>query len=337
MRTIVEHAADTTFAVIGGRRIGKTSLLRRLHRVRLPAAGFSTAYHDCSTTPDIESFRNAVLDNWQPRPPSTNHITFSDISAAWNTERRLVLLLDEADELVASDRSHGWPLFKELRALTNSARVQMVFSGERALRDALRDSSGPMYNLANEVLLGPLDYRATHELITRPMKQLGVELADETAVVEAIWNLTSGHPNVVQRLCRRLIVSLGQRDSRHLALSDIREITEDPAFQRDDFLATYWQRATPLEKILSLILVDEIRPCSLSSIRVALHSRCGLNPKAQNVDAALQRLVDLRSLLRNTPRGYEFAVPAFPPVVGNTVTLFDMLEVLIEEYQELGE
>jgi hypothetical protein len=120
-------------------------------------------------------------------------------------------------------------------------------------------------------------------------------------------------------------------------LSDIREITEDPAFQRDDFLATYWQRATPLEKILSLILVDEIRPCSLSSIRVALHSRCGLNPKAQNVDAALQRLVDLRSLLRNTPRGYEFAVPAFPPVVGNTVTLFDMLEVLIEEYQELGE
>jgi hypothetical protein len=77
---------------------------------------------------------------------------------------------------------------------------------------------------------------------------------------------------------------------------------------------------------------DDIR--TLQSTRQALTERCNLHPKAREVDDALQRLVDLRSILKRTPAGYEFATEAFPLVVAGTMTLIDMLEILTEEYQE---
>ncbi len=50
---------------------------------------------------------------------------------------------------------------------------------------------------------------------------------------------------------------------------------------------------------------------------------------------ALDRLVDLRSLLKRSQRGYEFAIEAFPHVLVNTITVADLLSVLREEYSEM--
>ena len=81
-------------------------------------------------------------------------------------DKPLVLLLDEADRFVRADRANGWPLFNALRGLVSSGQAQVVLSGERTLRDALRDPKSPLFNFANEILLGPLDFRAVEELVT---------------------------------------------------------------------------------------------------------------------------------------------------------------------------
>jgi len=105
-------------------------------------------------------------------------------------------------------------------------------------------------------------------------------------------------------------------------------------FQREDFLGTYWGAATFLEKIISLLMSDDGNARTLRTVRQALAERCNLHPKAREMDDALQRLVDLRSILKRTSTGYEFAVEAFPRVVAGTMTLDDMLEVLVEDYAE---
>ncbi len=336
-REIVEHSQNESYVVIGGRRIGKSSLLGRLHRIRLPAAGFQTLYHDCSSTPTRNAFLNATIRNWRPEPPPAAPATFNDLLQSPPSDKRLVLLLDEVDKLVPADRADGWSLFNMLRAMSNSGHAQIVLSGERTLKDALRDSEGPLFNFANEILIGPLDFHAVEELITRPMKQLEIELENEKVLVNRIWAFTSGHPNVVQRLCRRLIERLKEQNKRYITLNDLEAVIEDPGFQRDDFLSTYWEAATPLEKIISLLMSDNREVRTLQSLRRALEDRCGLHPSAREIDDALQRLVDLRSILKRTPTGYEFAVKAFPRVVAGTMTLNDMLMILTEEYEEQGE
>jgi hypothetical protein len=50
----------------------------------------------------------------------------------------------------------------------------------------------------------------------------------------------------------------------------------------------------------------------------------------------VRTLVDLRSIRRSTPDGYEFAVGAFPRVVAGTMILQDILDILVEECAEHG-
>jgi hypothetical protein len=166
------------------------------------------------------------------------------------------------------------------------------------------------------------------------MKQLEIELVNANELVSRIYAFTSGHPNIIQRLCNRLILHLNETGARRILVEDLQAIIDDPGFQRDDFLSTYWESASPLEKILSLLLAEDETRRTLSEIRRALEVRCGLLPKASEVDDALQRLVDLRSILRRTPTGYAFAVDAFPRVIQGTLTLQDMLEVFAEQYME---
>ncbi len=337
LREIVERVDRNTFAVIGGRRVGKTSLLRRLHHIRLPAVGFRTLYYDCSATPTYNAFLAASIRDWQPDPPSDAPVTFVDLFQSPLGDKPLILLLDEADKLVSVDETKGWQLFNMLRAMANSGQARIVLSGERTLRNALRDSTSPLFNFANEMILGPLNFRAVEELVTQPMRQLEIELVDEEVIVRHIYDLTSGHPNVVQRLCHRLIERLNEQGEHRLTPSDVQAVLRHPDFQRDDFLSTYWEAATTLEKIISLLMADDKNIRTLQAVRQVLSDRCNLQPGSREIDNTLQLLVDLRSILRRTSTGYDFAVEAFPRVVAGTITSDDMLEILVEEYQEARE
>ncbi|HOU13753.1 MAG TPA: protein kinase [Anaerolineae bacterium] len=335
MREICTKVNQVSFALIGGRRVGKTSLLLRLYKERLPVMNFRTLYFDCATASTYEDFLNAPPKEWQPEPPPNMPNSMALLLQSPPTDKPFVLILDEADKLVPFDRASGWPLFSVLRALVNTHRAQIILSGERALRSALRDPTSPLFNSPNEILLGPLEYQSVEELVTRPMRQLEIDLVDEKRLVDYIWEFTSGHPNVVQRLCYRLIQLLNESGSRHISLDDARAITENPVFQRDDFLGTYWEAATPLEKIISLLMADDRKITTLSAVQSAIVNQCGLKPKIREIDDAMQRLVDLRSILNRLPTGYDFAVTAFPRVVAGTMTMNDMLARCIEEYQEV--
>jgi signal transduction histidine kinase/DNA-binding response OmpR family regulator len=312
LRQIVQSARDKSFAVIGGRRVGKTSMLSLLHRMRLPTAGFLSVYHDCTRILGSSGFLSAHISDWRPERPSNAPITFNDLLHAPPTDRPVVLLLDESDKLVPADREADWQLFGALRALTNSGHAQVILSGERTLRAALKDPTSPLFNFADEVLLGPLDFRAVEELVTRPMKQLEIELVDEKTMIDRIWTFTSGHPNVVQRLCRRLIERLNEQGARRIALGDLDAVIEDPQFQEIDFLQTYWEAASPLEKIITLMLSQEAKIYRLKKVRQLLPEQVRVRISASAVKDALDRLVDLRSILKRSPNGYEFAVKAFP-------------------------
>jgi hypothetical protein len=334
LREIADSVGFSSFAVIGGRRIGKSSLLGRLHRVRLPAAGFLTACHDCSTTPGYEDFLTTPIRDWCPEPPSDAPATLGELIQSAPGDKPFVLLLDEADKLIPADRANNWRLFNALRALATSGHAQFLLSGERTLRDALRDPISPLFNFANEMLLGLLDFGAVEELVTRPMKQLEIEMVNEKAIVDSIWAFTSGHPNVVQRLCHRLVERLNEQSTRRIAVDDVNAVIEAPQFQEVDFLQTYWEAASPLEKVITLLLSREDRACRLKEVRRLLSEQAGIQPSATATKDALDRLVDLRSVLKRSQAGYAFAVEAFPRVLANTTTVEDLLEVLVEQYEQ---
>lgn len=346
LHEITQHLTHTSYLIIGGRRIGKTSIINHLHLVHLPAAGFRSIYHDCSTTPGYESFLKANVIEGKPGLSLETSISFRTLFQSLPNDRPLALLLDEADKLVPTDRKDGWPIFNMLRALVNSGQAHIILSGERMLREAMKENSSPLYNFGSEILVGRLKWGDVEKLVTQPMKDLEINLIDEKTIVDYIWNFSSGHPNVVQRLCRRLIELLNERSRRLITLDDVEEIVEDPKFQRDDFLSIYWDNATLIERILSLLLAKvNQQPYRLLDIRHLLDTQLklvdpnGQKPSGIEIDAALSRLVDLRSILDNTQQGYIFAISAFPRVIArpNVITVDDLLDIYSEAYHKYGD
>lgn len=338
LRTVCERARKSSFAVIGSRRIGKTSILNCLHRGRLPDLGYRTVYHDCSTIMDPRSFLNSGVQ-WNPGPPPGTSVTFSELFESVPTAQPVVVLLDEADRLVSTDRANGWKLFNTMRTLASSSQVQFVFSGEQTLRQALRDPNSPLFNFADEILLGCLDFQAVKELITQPMKQLEIELTDEMAVTRRIFEFTSGHPNVVQRFCYRLLEQLSEQDARRarrISLEHVDAVIADPDFIRKDFLETFFSRATALEHVCALLMATNKELRTLTSVHKAL-SQKDFSVNLNQVDAALERLVDLRRLLRRTADGYEFAVTAFPLIISRSERVSDWIALRRESFVLAGD
>ena len=336
LREISEHVDCKSYAIIGGRRMGKTSILRRLHLNNLPDAGFYTLYHDCSTTSNNETFLNEPIGDWSPEPPPNAPITFKDLLQSSLKNKPIVFLLDEADKLVANDRTNDWAIFNSLRAMANSGRAQVILSGERTLQAALQDSYSPLFNFTNEMLIGRLNFPSVELLVTQPMKQLGIDIKDTAMVVQRIWDFTSGHPNIVQRFCDRLIKRLNERDERQITLDDVEEIIGDSDFVRLDFLATYFSRASVLEQLCALIMAEKGDIHSLQAIFQALVEQ-KIEVTLNQVDGALERLEDLRNILKRTPDGWFFAVTAIPLVVLRLRRLDDLIALRREIYLKAGD
>jgi hypothetical protein len=258
----------------------------------------------------------------------------------------IVFLIDETDRLIPADLENGWPLFSEFRALSESRRCQFVFAGERMLSKAIINDKSPLFNFANLMLIRRLDYNSVEELITRPMKQLEIILRDEADIVQNIWDATSGHPNVVQRLCQKLVSKINKQRDRRLSPFDVESVVNNPDFQENDFFAIYLEQATMLEQILVLIMAQHSNiPHTVVGVRQLLDDNLNLvtstgeKPLATEVNSALHRLTELRAILVHSPQGYIFSAKAFLKVftMSDQTTVTDKLMVLTETYQIYGD
>lgn len=341
LREISEHIKSASYAIIGGRRVGKTSMLRRLHRVLLPTMGFHSIYHDCSRTRTRDEFLAEIIRYWQPEKPEHSPRTFGELL---HSEQQifdqsalpLIILLDEADKLVPTETGQDWYVFDVLRSMANGGEIQVVLTGEQTLRDSLQNSFSPLFNFTNELVLKPLSFDAVRELVTKPIKQLEIHFDNEVTIVQHIWEFTSGHPSIVQSLCRRLIELLNKRNDRTIFLDDVISTTQDIQFIRSDFLATYFSKSTVLEHLAALIMAKSRTTHTLTSIHNELQNH-EITVQLTQTDAALERLVDLRNLLVRTEDGYDFSVRALPEVLSSARRLEDLIALRRVVYQEFGD
>jgi hypothetical protein len=333
---IRENINKNSYAIIGGRRIGKSSILVRLHKITLPAAGIYSVYIDLSTYNSYEEFLARKIPPFSPDLPIDFPSTFGELLDFHPGDNKPVIcfLLDEADKIVRIDQNGEWKIFKALRYVANSGIAQMVLSGELSLREATLDPQSPLFNFTNPIILHLLEYGSVDALVVQSMKRLGIELVEKEEIINQIYWFTSGHPNIVQRLCHRLVASVNRTGTREITLKMVKEVTDDPAFRSEDFLSTVWESATPLEKIISLLLVENRKNNTNQKLKKAIEKRTSLTPRAKDIGDALQRLVDLRSILKPTPDGYIFSFSSFPDVVSKALTINDILSVRIDEYKE---
>jgi hypothetical protein len=263
--TLLTTLATTSVALLGSRKIGKTSLLRNV-RDGLENADFTTYFLDCQTVNDWLAFGEMAHRYWNLELPNNfepRHLFDMVGELKKRTRKNIIFLLDEIDQLLIWDMSHGKeqvsePFFRACRTISQNGEAQFVFSGERTIAVKLWDPHSPHWNFCKKLLLRQLDRQAAQDLMIKPLLSLQIQIQNPDKFAQKIWEISSGHPQIIQFLGDRLVAELNQRPALNrniVSAADIDDVANSPDFQ-EQYLGTYWGQATEFEKLIGLLVIS---------------------------------------------------------------------------------
>lgn len=267
-------------ALIGGRRIGKTSTLQRIQRALEPEESEYIPYYlDCHGATQYKSFFWLVNRRWEVDVNQDAHpVEFEDVItvlAERHPHKNIVLLFDEVDSLLNFDRlpENQETLFRTLRSLSNEKRCQYVFSGEKWLMSSISDPYSALFNFTQAVRLQPLPPKVVHQLVADPFEMLNIWMEQSEQVINRIYQISAGHPNIVQMICQGMVEELDQdpQNASLLTLEHLDQATSRRTLQ-EEIVQTIWGQMSPLAKLITLIWPEGERFLSLADIERLLEN-----------------------------------------------------------------
>jgi hypothetical protein len=249
-----------TNLIYGGRQLGKTALLREVKRQsHNPDEGLIVLWIDLKaenigmTRPPAEIWfviAQALQQQGIISPSVRQPESISAEIQAWlkvHPQRRILLLLDEADGFLSQEATDSGNSFQTLTRLKNlmettERRFKVVFAGLHNVQRTARDINTPLAHLGTPVCIGPMlgdgEEREARKLLTLPFFMLGYRF-DPPDLPNRILGLTNYYPSLIQLFGWHLLEHLTDKNKAHF---DARESPPyliqahhiDEAYQRQE-------------------------------------------------------------------------------------------------------
>lgn len=224
------------YLLVGGRQLGKTSLMKAIERRfegHPQVACHYLSLRDHRLLPRLAQLAQQPID----APLETVLDALKQASGG----RRLLLLVDECDLLLREEARSGYTQLAALRAQSEEGRCHFLLAGFWDLYEAVAlDFASPIRNFGEVIRLGALEREACVELATLPMKRLGLNYA-ESGLPARIVAACGQRANLVAIVCQQLLEQLG-RGERSFSAEAVDAALASEAVQ--DALAG-WSRLSP--------------------------------------------------------------------------------------------
>lgn len=337
---------NRSFTIVGARKIGKSSLLARIKN-ELDDMGAYSVFMDLESpsNPDYTSFLQRMELEMSRLLKRGFHFE-NDIDNFCNTvkqfslwDRKLIVILDEIDELLLFDKRHDYRLIKSFRSLFQEGYCQFILSGFEVLQNVKRDFHSPFFNFCEEMQLGPLEKKFAMDLITEPMANIGISYENHEDR-ELILGYTSHHPNLLQFFCKHLIEKLDENEDttkkRIITGTEIKDLYnfKYDNYVIDDFYMFYLDLDN-LEKLVVILLLDSYPHDVVFSIDLVNRKLMsnGIDLSEGIIHRTIQSLI-LRFILLDKGKGtYTFALPHFPEILKSRVS-GDLKNSLLKRVRE---
>lgn len=230
-------SSDGRCFVYGGRQLGKTALLREAERrFHDPESGRIAILLDLKTkgigiehgSEELWSRLVPLLQKFGVLPTSF-HLSRSTAGHAepvmgaitgWlgdDPDRRILLLLDEADAFLDQDGQREFPECYRLKGLMEDSKrhFKVVFAGlHNVVRTATQVENHPLAHLGEPISVGPLahngEWHEARALIKLPLEAIGYRFASEDLPVRIMAH-TNYYPGFIQAYCTALLSRLAER------------------------------------------------------------------------------------------------------------------------------
>jgi starch synthase len=312
------------YAVIGNRKIGKTSLLKKVERIFTSKALVKPIYINCNAVmDDMGNFYNKFQEDSGIELAALSPQGFDQAVrrfARQDRERKPVFLIDEADRALVLDMENGGGLVKICRGLSQDKVCNFIFFGSTALAALRVYAKSDLFNFATSIHLGYLSKDISRRVLLEPLEKIDVSLEDPDYITDKVFEITSGHPNLVQKI-GSLLINYANDNNHRITREHIDQICKSSSF-RDYFLNIIWGDSGPLEKLITLtapaldFTYSEITTALknsgilLQSINEPSEPHQGVVTTYNNVDNALKMLGDL-SVLKEEAGVYHFIPRSF--------------------------
>ncbi|MFX0136271.1 MAG: AAA family ATPase [Candidatus Hodarchaeota archaeon] len=333
------------FAIVGARKIGKTSLLQKI-KDELPSS-LVPIYLDLEAPQDqnYETFLYLLSEEM-----SHAYYWIDEIYCDFSTMRRVIrklrqqdsktplFILDEIDALLKFDRENDYRLLKTFRSLFNEGLVQIIISGYEELYHDKHKIDSPLYNFCHPLQLDKLEKSEALDLVTIPMERIGVsynKLEDR----ELMLDYTSRHPNLLQFFCVHLIEKIETHEEedqqRVIFREDIESVFESPGYENyviDDFYLFFKEDVSPIEKLIVLLLVNYYHYNNYTTTEISkILKERDISMSSGKLTRYLDNLI-LRYILSKERGGkYSFALPIFPEILRRRYDLENIIEETLED------
>jgi sugar lactone lactonase YvrE len=299
------NRTPTNYLIIGGRQLGKSSLLKQIER----------CYHN---HPKVSCHYLVLRDNDLQRsltitlqlPKNTSlPVLLEKLIAMPNGQYRL-LLIDEADRFIRHEMANGYPLLNHFRSLSEEGHCYFILAGFWDLyRAAVLDYHSPIVNFGEHIIIGALETEASWQLATQPMTMLDIRYQSE-ALVEQILTATGQRANLIAIVGNEMLNNLAN-NQRLLSQADISQALSSQAIL--EALAgwmqlTHDEHAARLDRIIVYATV-EIGEFKLTTLMQILNEN-NYSYTTEQLQQALVRL-ELAFIIRRNHANYTYCVPLF--------------------------
>ncbi len=223
-----------TCFIYGGRRLGKSALLRAAERTfNAGAAGHKAIYIDLKSNgigewraPEeivdviIKALIEAdVMISTAAKSEAPSFELVRDHVKVWldtDPGRRILLLLDECDSFLNADAEDGFRNVSQLKSLMEETNrlFKPVFAGLHQVNRFQQLPNQPLAHLGVQMPVGPLTPQRAYELITKPMEALGYRFEDDSELPERILTATNYQPSLIQLVCSELVKHMLEKHTR---------------------------------------------------------------------------------------------------------------------------
>ena len=208
---ILQSPLDQAIILYGQRRIGKTSVLRRLE-MTLSNDNYLPIFFDLegkvnlSVEKILQDLANEISRKLEEDEPK---IVKCDDFLNWlekriipqqltTNNRRLVLLLDECDMLKDGQFFH----YLQSSEKKFASLIKLVFALARPVNRLPQSQSNWFRKVTGVQAISLLNKENTQEIISLSEKNKTLQWSNDAR--DKIWQLTNGHPFIIQNLCSKV-------------------------------------------------------------------------------------------------------------------------------------
>lgn len=199
-----------SFAVVGPRRVGKTSLLRRLRHEVARYPGQTYVYIDCSGISTFYELTQELLRRISPRQylgwSGKTAIDQELISAASKLKSRYVIALDEFDGIAESSKKE-FGRIKDWITYRFHGRFRFIVAGYDALWDRIEDRTSYLFNVFTPIVLGPFTRIEGEAFVLQTLGELEIPIVHSSEALSLLLDTSGLQPWLLQALCHKIVNS----------------------------------------------------------------------------------------------------------------------------------